>query len=349
MLINLLGMTKDSMVSAFGDLGYPKWRVNQIWGWIYQKNVFSFDEMSDLPQDMRDFLKTHFSLNRPDILEHKISSDGTEKLAISMEDHEVVEMVLIPEGERNTLCVSSQVGCLVKCTFCFTGTQKFSRNLEAHEIVGQVLLARYILKDSGHSNHKRSLTNIVMMGMGEPLHNYSHVSKALKILMDPKGLAFSKRRITLSTSGVVPAIEKCGEELGVNLAISLHAPNDEIRNKIIPMNKQYNISQLIEVCKNYPGVNEARKITFEYVLLKDINDSEKNAKDLAKLIKDIPAKVNLIPWNPWPGASFETSSPSQIELFSKILMKEGIMAMIRSPRGQDILAACGQLKTEFSL
>lgn len=344
---NLLGLTRDEMVVIAMERGVPKWRADQMWGWIYLQDADSFDAMANLPKTLRRDLDEPFSIARPQVVEHQYSADGTEKLALEMEDRAVIEMVLIPEGERNTLCVSSQVGCLVKCAFCYTGTQTFSRNLEAHEIVGQVLTARRLLNDQGHNNSKRSLTNIVMMGMGEPLHNYANVAKALKILMDPKGLALSKRRITLSTSGIVPAIARCGEELGVNLAVSLHAPNDTLRNQIMPINKQFPIASLMEVCRHYPGLNDARKMTFEYVMLKEVNDADAHAKELAKLIEGIPAKVNLIPWNPWPGALFETSSEERIERFARILMKAGIVTVVRSPRGQDISAACGQLKTEI--
>lgn len=343
---NLLGFARDELAEVLTGLGVPKWRADQIWGWIYLQDADSFGSMTNLPKALREVLEDGFSVARPRVVEHQYSADGTEKLALEMEDGAVIEMVLIPEGERNTLCVSSQVGCLVKCAFCHTGTQTFSRNLEAHEIVGQVLVARKLLDDRGHSNSKRSLTNIVMMGMGEPLHNYANVSKALKILMDPKGLALSKRRITLSTSGVVPAIVRCGEELGVNLAVSLHAPNDAIRDQIMPINKQFPIALLMEACRNYPGMNDARKITFEYVMLKGVNDADEHAKELARLIEGLPAKVNLIPWNPWPGAPFETSSEERIERFARILMRAGVVAVVRSTRGQDISAACGQLKTE---
>lgn len=344
--INFLSLTHEEIATVLVGLDAPRWRADQIWDWLYVHNVATFDAMANLPRTLRQALAKQFSIARPKLAKHQYSSDGTEKLALEMEDREIIEMVLIPEGERNTLCVSSQVGCLVKCAFCHTGTQTFSRNLETHEIVGQVLVARKLLDDQGHNNSKRSLTNIVMMGMGEPLHNYANVSKALKILMDPKGLALSKRRITLSTSGVVPALKKCGEELGVNLAVSLHAPNNALRDQIMPINKQFPIEPLLDACRNYPGMNDARKITFEYVILKDVNDAENHAKELAKLIRDLPAKVNLIPWNPWPGAPFETSPEERIERFARVLMRAGITAVTRTPRGQDISAACGQLKTE---
>lgn len=344
---NLLGLSRDEMTAAIAELGVQRWRSDQVWGWVYLRDAGTFDAMANLPKSLRLTLDERYSVTLPRVVEHRYSADGTEKLALEMADGALIEMVLIPEGERNTLCVSSQVGCLVKCAFCYTGTQAFSRNLEAHEIVGQVLVARRLLNDQGHSNSKRSLTNIVMMGMGEPLHNYANVSKALKILMDPKGLALSKRRITLSTSGVVPAIARCGEELGVNLAVSLHAPNDAIRDQLMPINKQFPIASLMEACRQYPGIHEARKMTFEYVMLKGINDADAQAKELVKLIGGLPAKVNLIPWNPWPGAPFETSSAERIERFARILMKSGVVAVVRSTRGQDISAACGQLKTEI--
>ena len=344
----LTNLTKEELVLILTEGGHPKWRADQIWSWIYCKGVSDFDQMTNLSLQVKNFLKDNFEINSTKILKREFSSDGTEKIALELQDKEIIEMVFIPEAERGTLCISSQVGCAVKCAFCFTGTQGFTRNLETCEIIDQVLLMRNLLDDKGSTNNKRTLTNIVVMGMGEPFHNYQNVSKALKIIMDQDGIAFSKRRITLSTSGVVPLIKRCGEELGVNLAISLHASNNKTRNKIMPINKEYPIEQLIEACKLYPGTNQSRKITFEYVMLDGINDSENDAKELAKLISGIPAKINLIPWNPWPGANFKTSSISKQESFARILIKAGYAAMIRSPRGQDISAACGQLKTKFT-
>ncbi len=343
---HLFGLEKTELLTLLEERSLPKWRGDQLWSWVHQHGVSSFDAMLNLPKSLREDLSLGFTLERPKIINHSLSSDGTEKWAVAFEDEESVEMVLIPEGERQTLCVSSQVGCPVHCAFCCTGTQGFTRNLTSHEIVGQVFLARDVLNDRGHTNVKRSLTNIVMMGMGEPLYNYANVSKALRIIMDPEGMALSKRRITLSTSGVVPFIERCGQELGVNLAVSLHAPNDEIRQRIMPINKQYNIESLLSACRAYPGLHEARKMTFEYVMLAGINDATEHAKELVQRIHDLPAKVNLIPWNPWPGATFQSSSPQQIQAFARTLEKCGVTAFVRSPRGQDIAAACGQLKTQ---
>jgi 23S rRNA (adenine2503-C2)-methyltransferase len=342
--MNLLGLTRHSLASVFEQMNVPKWRAGQVWDWVYCKGVTSFDDMSNVPANMRAELKTDYSIACPVVDRVLTSSDGTEKFLLRLSDDELIEMVLIPEGDRCTVCVSSQIGCGGKCSFCHTGTQQFVRNLEAHEIVAQVMIARQRLSDPGALNSKRLLTNIVMMGMGEPLHNYENVSNAIKIMMDQEGLAFSRRRITLSTSGVVPFIVRCGNELGVNLAVSLHASNDEIRNRIMPINNLYSVRELINACRQYPNTNEARRITFEYVMLQDVNDSERNAKEVVALIRDIPAKVNLIPWNPWPGAPFKSSPSSQIDRFAHVLAKAGVPVMTRTPRGQDIFAACGQLK-----
>jgi 23S rRNA (adenine2503-C2)-methyltransferase len=340
--MNLLGLQKQAFCLIFEQIKAPKWRAGQVWDWMYCKSVQTFDEMTNLPKDMRRALSCAYSINRPSIDAVPRSSDGTEKFLLRLSDDQTVEMVLIPEDDRCTLCVSSQVGCCVGCTFCHTGTQPFLRNLEAHEIVAQVLIARRWLTDEGALNCKRLLTNIVIMGMGEPFHNYDNVATALKILMDPDGIAFSRRRITLSTSGVVPLIARCGQELDVNLAVSLHAPNDEIRSRLMPINRQYGISELMQTCREYPA-NDARRITFEYVMLRGINDSEQHARELSKLIRGMFAKVNLIPWNPWPGAPFEASSNSQIARFAAAVT--GVPVFTRTPRGQDILAACGQLKS----
>lgn len=345
--IHLLGLSRTELAQLCLARGWPRWRSSQIWSWIHQQGVSSFDEMTNLPLSLRQELASSTSIARPQVRKHSLSSDGTEKWAIGFEDDECVEMVLIPDGVRQTLCVSSQVGCPVRCAFCSTGTQGFTRNLLPHEIVGQIFLARDILNDRGHTNVQRTLTNIVMMGMGEPLFNYDNVAKALSIVMDPEGMALSKRRITLSTAGVAPLIERCGQELGINLAVSLHAPNDEIRNKIMPINRQFPIRELLAACQKYPGHNEARKMTFEYVMLHGVNDSVENAKELASLVRGLPAKINLIPWNPWPNAPFQSSSPSQIRCFAQTLEARGVAAFVRASRGQDISAACGQLKTKL--
>jgi 23S rRNA (adenine2503-C2)-methyltransferase len=342
---SLLGIFFPDLMKKMVERELEPWRAQQIWEWVYRKRVKSFDEMGNIPLKIRSFLADHFTLKRPDVVKHEISADYTEKWVIKLDDGEIVEMVLIPEKNRQSLCLSSQVGCAMHCAFCLTGTQKLARNLAAHEIVGQVLLAGDFVEDKGSSRTKRTLTNIVFMGMGEPLHNYEAVSKAINILMDPKGLAFSRRRITLSTSGVVPLLPKCAEDLGVNMAISLHAPSDDLRSQLMPINRQFPLSQLLEACRHYPGIHEARKMTFEYVLLKNVNDSVQQAKELARLLRGIAAKVNLIPWNPWPDAPFETSDPHQMEAFQTTLKKAGIQAFLRTPRGRDISAACGQLKT----
>lgn len=343
---SLLGLTRLEMRDALAAAGLPKWRADQIWEWIYVHGATSFDQMTNLPQELRCDLPNTFSIVRPKIVRHERSADGTEKFALQLFDAEVIEMVFIPEGERGTLCISSQVGCAVQCAFCFTGTQGFTRNLTASEIVGQVLCMRDALNDTGSAKQKRALTNIVLMGMGEPLHNYPAVLKAMHIMMDPKGAAFSKRRITLSTSGVAPLIRQCGQDLGVNLAISLHAPNNTLRSQIMPINRQFPVEELIAACRDYPGVNPARRITFEYVMLDGINDTDACARELSNILEGIPAKINLIPWNPWPNAPFSSSPPERIDTFAKMLTQAGYMVMVRTPRGQDISAACGQLKTK---
>jgi 23S rRNA (adenine2503-C2)-methyltransferase len=307
--------------------------------------VSDFAAMSNISSTLRATLSEHFTLGRPVITKDLHSIDGTRKWLLRFADGQEVETVYIPEADRGTLCVSSQVGCTLTCKFCHTGTQKLVRNLSAAEIVLQVMLAKDALEDWPSTNEFRRVTNIVMMGMGEPLYNYDNVAQALKILMDDEGIALSKRRITLSTSGVVPEIIRCGEELGVNLAISLHAVKDELRDEIVPLNKKYPIAELLEACRSYPAANNARRITFEYVMLKDVNDSVADAHALVKLIKGIPAKVNLIPFNPWPGAPYERSTQQAINAFANIVNDAGYASPVRTPRGQDILAACGQLKS----
>jgi len=311
---------------------------------------------------MRPWLAERFYIGRPDVVEAQHSTDGTRKWLLRTSDGHEFEMVFIPDADRGTLCVSSQVGCTLNCRFCHTGTMKLVRNLTPGEIVGQVLLARDSLgewpkgsmagldevEDSAeYTSDGRLLTNIVMMGMGEPLYNFDNVKGALKLVMDGDGLALSKRRITLSTSGVVPAMARCGEEIGVNLAVSLHAVTKEIRDEIVPLNKKYGIEELLQACADYPGASNARRITFEYVMLKDKNDSDEHAHELVRLLKqyDLPAKVNLIPFNPWPGAAYECSTPERVKRFSEIVFEHGISAPVRTPRGRDIDAACGQLKT----
>lgn len=342
---SLFNFDRDQLNSLMQELGLPAYRANQLWGWIYKQGVSDFALMSSFSKSVRETLASSYSLARPTIQMHQKSTDGTQKWLLQLEDKNTVEAVFIPEEKRNTLCISSQVGCTLTCKFCHTGTQRLVRNLTAGEIVAQVLVAKDALGEWPTTDHNRQLTNIVLMGMGEPLYNYDEVAKALRIIMDPEGLSVSKRRITLSTSGVVPMIEKCGQELGVNLAISLHATNDDLRNVLVPLNKKYPLKELIQACRDYPLSRPSSRITFEYVMLHDVNDRPEDAKALVRLIKGIPAKINLIPFNSWPGAPYTCSTPKAIEAFAEIVMKAGYMAPVRTPRGQDILAACGQLKT----
>ncbi|MFN3827339.1 MAG: 23S rRNA (adenine(2503)-C(2))-methyltransferase RlmN [Micavibrio sp.] len=347
----LVGLSLQEMQDVLALHNLPKFRAKQIWNWIYQRGVKDFDSMGNLPKDMRALLSEHYFIDRPEVITEQRSTDGTIKWLLSMSDGQQVETVYIPEENRGTLCVSSQVGCTLTCRFCHTGTQPLVRNLGPHEILQQIMHARDVLEEWPKTGEKtssgdRELTNIVMMGMGEPLYNYDNISKALTICMDEDGIALSKRRITLSTSGVVPQIVQCGEELGVNLAISLHAPNDELRSSIMPINNKYPLAELLEACRSYPGISQNRRITFEYVMLKDVNDSDETARELADLIHDIPCKVNIIPFNKWPGSDFECPSRNRIMAFARILQEAGIDAPIRKTRGEDILAACGQLKSE---
>ena len=347
----LVGLTKDELRSALEAAGLDarqaKLRAKQLWHWIYNRGVTDFDSMTDIAKAQRPWLKEHFAISRPEVVEAQVSSDGTRKWLLRTDDGNDFEMVFIPDADRGTLCVSSQVGCTLNCRFCHTGTMKLVRNLERSEIVGQVMLARDALGEWPSQPEGRMLTNIVMMGMGEPLYNFDNVRDALKIVMDGDGLGLSKRRITLSTSGVVPMMERCGDEIGVNLAVSLHAVTKDIRDEIVPLNRKYGIEQLLEACAAYPGANNARRITFEYVMLKGKNDSDEDARELVRLIRKyrLPAKVNLIPFNPWPGAPYDCSDPERIRGFSNIVFEAGISAPVRTPRGRDIDAACGQLKT----
>jgi 23S rRNA (adenine2503-C2)-methyltransferase len=301
--------------------------------------------MTNISKPVRELLSTHFHLRRPAVSKDLLSCDGTRKWLLRFEDGNEAEMVYIPDDDRGTLCISSQVGCTLTCKFCHTGTQKLVRNLTAEEMIGQILLARDDLGDWPSSKPDRKITNIVLMGMGEPLFNYDAVAQAMLVAMDGEGIGLSKRRITLSTSGVVPMIERCGHELGVNLAISLHAVRDDLRNELVPLNKKYPIAQLLEACRNYPVLSNARRITFEYVMLAGVNDSDADARELVRLMKRIPAKINLIPFNPWPGSPYTCSSDERIEAFADIIMDAGYASPVRTPRGQDIFAACGQLKS----
>lgn len=342
----IVGLTLQELKDNLAQHGFETFRASQIWGWVYKKGATDFSQMKNISKPQQQKLAEIFTLARPQLAKNLTSFDNTRKWLLEFEDKNRVETVFIPEENRGALCVSSQVGCTLSCTFCHTGTMKLVRNLSAKEIIEQVLIARDELQEWDKRREGCLFTNIVMMGMGEPLYNYDQVAKALKIIMDSHGIAISKRKITLSTSGVVPAIRKCGEELGVNLAISLHAVRDELRDEIVPLNKKYPIAELLQACRDYPAANNARRITFEYVMLKDVNDSDADARELCRLLKGIPAKVNLIPWNPWPGAPYETSSRNRIMAFSRIVNDAGFSSPVRATRGQDIGAACGQLKSD---
>lgn len=344
---NLIGLSKDALIDLLMQYQIPAFRAKQIWHWIYQRGVQQFDEMGNIPKDMKSFLNDRFSIGRPTVETEQRSVDGTIKWLLKLADGQMVETVFIPEKDRGTLCVSSQIGCTLTCKFCHTGTQPLVRNLGAHEILQQIMHARDVLEEwpsSGAKEGGRDFTNIVLMGMGEPLYNYDNVASAMKICMDGDGLSISKRRITLSTSGLVPLIKKCGEELNVNLAISLHAVTDDLRSEIMPINKKYPLAELMQACREYP-LDKRRRITFEYVMLKDMNDSDDHAHQLVQLIGDIPSKINLIPFNEWPGSGFVCSDKDRIESFAKILRDNGLDSPVRKTRGDDILAACGQLKS----
>ncbi len=341
----LIGLSREELGAEIQALGEPAFRARQLWHWMYHRGATEFEAMTSLSKAFRARLGEHFTVDRPVAATAQESRDGTRKWLVRFTDGQEVEAVHIPEDGRGTLCVSSQVGCTLTCRFCYTGTQRLVRNLGAAEIVGQVMLAHDALGEWPRPNDGRRISNLVLMGMGEPLYNYDNVARALKVIMDPEGLSFSKRKITLSTSGVVPLMARCGTELGVNLAVSLHAVTDELRDRLMPINKKYPLAELMKACRAYPGAHNARRITFEYVLLKGVNDGESDARELARLLKGLPAKVNLIPFNPWPGAPFECSEPKVIARFAEILMAAHLAAPIREPRGLDILAACGQLKS----
>jgi len=373
--IDLIGLPKKDIAALFEQAGLDarqaKLRSKQVFHWLYHRGVTDFAAMTDIAKPMRPWLDERFVIGRPEIVEAQHSTDGTRKWLLRTADGHDFEMVFIPDADRGTLCVSSQVGCTLNCRFCHTGTMRLVRNLTVGEIVGQVMLARDTLGewpkgrmdfagdddsedrdrdgdgDGTYTADGRLLTNIVMMGMGEPLYNFDNVRDALKLVMDGDGLALSRRRITLSTSGVVPQMARCGEEIGVNLAVSLHAVTKEVRDEIVPINRKYGIEELLQACADYPGASNARRITFEYVMLKDRNDSDDDARELVRLLRKykLPAKVNLIPFNPWPGAPYECSEPERIRRFSEIIFEAGISAPVRTPRGRDIDAACGQLKT----
>ncbi len=343
--INLVGQSREELAATVAGLGEKPFRAKQLWHWIYYRGETDFAQMTTLAKSFRETLAETCEIRRPATVTEQLSEDGTRKWLLRGRDGNEFESVFIPEEDRGALCISSQVGCTLTCAFCHTGTQKLVRNLSASEIVGQIMVARDTYNEWPSPPEGRLLTNIVMMGMGEPLYNYDSVAKALTIAMDGEGLAMSKRRITLSTSGVVPMIEQVGNELGVGLAISLHAVTDELRDVLVPINKKYPIAELLAACRAYPGSSNARRITFEYVMLKDVNDSPADARALVKLLAGIPAKVNLIPFNKWPGVGYECSTPEAIQTFSDILNNAGYSAPVRKPRGRDIMAACGQLKS----
>ncbi len=350
--IDILGLSRDELKQKLIEAGVPEkqagMRTSQVWGWIYHKGVTSFDDMANISKDVRALLGSIFRISRPEIIDAQYSEDGTRKYLLKFSDGSEAEAVYIPDEDRGTLCISSQVGCTLNCKFCHTGTQRLVRNLTANEIVAQMMVARDDLGEWPASSINRKVTNIVMMGMGEPLYNFDNVKKALHIIMDKEGIQLSRRRITLSTSGVVPMMERAGKEIGVNLAVSLHAVDNETRDEVVPINRKYPIEELLEACQKYPGTHNSRRITFEYTMLKGVNDSDKDALNLVRLIKkyDLPAKVNLIPFNPWPGTPYECSSWDRIRAFSELVFAKGISAPIRMPRGRDIMAACGQLKSE---
>jgi 23S rRNA (adenine2503-C2)-methyltransferase len=342
---NLVGLSRAALAAELAALGAEPFRARQLWHWIYHRGATDFTAMTSLSKTFREALAAHYALSRPSVSRALTSIDGTRKWLLRFPDGQEVETVHIPEEERGTLCVSSQVGCTLTCSFCHTGTQRLVRNLAAAEIVAQVMIARDYLGEWPSPQSDRQVTNIVLMGMGEPLFNYDNVAEALKIIMDPEGLSISRRKITLSTAGVVPAIRRCGAELAVNLAISLHAVRDDLRDRLVPLNRKYPIAELLDACRSYPGASNARRITFEYVMLKGVNDSPAEARELVRLLAGIPAKVNLIPFNPWPGAPYECSPKAAIAAFSDIVFAAGYSAPVRTPRGRDILAACGQLKS----
>jgi 23S rRNA (adenine2503-C2)-methyltransferase len=356
---SLVGLSRAEVGEALAGLGVPEaqrsMRLKQIWHWLYLRGAKSFDEMTSVSKELRALLDASFTLERPEIAAEQVSIDGTRKWLLRLsgeagEAHHDIECVYIPDEDRGTLCLSSQVGCTLTCTFCHTGTQRLVRNLTAGEIAGQVMIARDRLGDFSPAGAegaagRRLVTNVVMMGMGEPLYNFEAVRDAIEIVADNEGLGISKRRITLSTSGVVPQIVRAGTEIGAMLAVSLHAVTDELRKTLVPLNRKYPIAELMEACRNYPGLSNARRITFEYVMLKGVNDSLADARALVKLVRRIPAKINLIPFNPWPGTRYECSDWEVIEKFSEVVFAAGYASPVRTPRGRDILAACGQLKS----
>ncbi len=343
--VNLVGLSREELSRLFADFGLPAFRARQVWHWIYHRGATTFDRMTTLAKPLRAELAARCAIERPGVATEQLSSDGTRKWLLRAPGGGEVECVYIPEQDRGALCVSSQVGCALACTFCHTGTQPLVRNLSSADIVGQVLIARDAYGEWPSPKEGRMISNIVMMGMGEPLLNFDNVSKALTIVMDNEGLSISRRRITLSTAGYVPMMRRCGEELGVNLAVSLHAVSDELLDTLVPLNRKFPLADLLDACRDYPGGSNARRITFEYVMLKGVNDSPADARALVRLLAGIPAKVNLIPFNPWPGAPYTCSTEAVIAAFATIVNRAGYSAPVRVPRGRDILAACGQLKS----
>ncbi|HZH46211.1 MAG TPA: 23S rRNA (adenine(2503)-C(2))-methyltransferase RlmN [Roseococcus sp.] len=343
----LVGLTREELVAELAAIGEKPFRAKQLWHWIYHQGVRDFAAMSSIAKPLQAKLDERFAVGRPGVALEQTSTDGTRKWLFDFKDGQKVETVYIPDDDRGAVCISTQVGCTLSCSFCHTGTQKLVRNLGTAEIVGQFMAARDSYGEwPTPTDQTRLLSNIVVMGMGEPLYNYEATAKALNILMDHEGVALSRRRITLSTSGVVPMMDRCGAELGVNLAVSLHAVRDELRDVLVPLNRKYPIAELLAACRRYPGATNARRITFEYVMLDGVNDSEAEAHELVRLLHGIPAKVNLIPFNPWPGSPYATSKPAALRRFAEVLNAAGFSSPIRRPRGRDILAACGQLKTE---
>ena len=344
--VNVIGLTREQLEATFADLGQPAFRARQLWHWLYHRGAGTFEEMTTLAKPLRALLAERCAIVRPEVVREQQSADGTRKWLLRPPGGGEIETVYIPEEDRGALCMTSQVGCALSCAFCHTGTQKLVRNLGAADIVGQMLVARDAYGEWPSPQGGRMLSNIVMMGMGEPLLNYDNVAAALKIMMDREGISISRRRITLSTAGYVPNMARCGAELGVGLAVSLHAVTDALRDRLVPINRKFPIAELLAACRDYPGANNARRITFEYVMLKGVNDSPADARELVRLIRGIPAKVNLIPFNPWPGAPFECSTDASIAAFAEIVNRAGYSSPVRTPRGRDILAACGQLKSD---
>ena len=342
----LMRLSQIELEEAITALQMPRFRARQLWRWVWRNGVTEFSDMTDLGKPVQSLLAQHFHADRPAVSRRQDSSDGTIKWLLRLHDGHEIEAVYIPDADRWTLCISSQEGCTLTCTLWHTGTQRLVRNLSVAEICGQILLSMDELGDWPAGKPDRRLTNIVLMGMGEPLYNYDNVSAALKMIMSGEGIALSKRRITLSTSGILPEITRCGEELGVNLAISLHAVSDELRDVLVPINRKYKLASLLDTVRHYPGLSNARRVTWEYVMLAGVNDSEADAKALVRMIAGIPSKINLIPFNAWPGTDYVCSDDETIERFAKIVMKAGYASPVRTPRGRDILAACGQLKSD---